>query len=519
MIITISVDFQNVEVNTTATNALTFGESTGGGSAVVSVNGKTGVVVLTTTDIAEGTNQYFTAARVLASVLSGLSTATNAVITASDTVLSAFGKLQAQITALSSSLSGYVTLATDQTISGLKTYSREIVLSAIATPSYLKGKLFYDNANDCLSYMDADSQGTLQIAYQQFARARNNTGSIINKGSVVYISGAVGQELTMALARADNITTSMILGVAYHDIAVNAIGKIVINGLMRDFNTGSFTDGQEVYLSAATAGLLTATPPGSPNFVVKIGTIEYANNVNGKMYVNTFQPLANNNSLGTAQNVGATQNAVKSYVDTGLGAKQNSLGFTPENVANKSTTTTLGTSNTLYPTQNAVKTYVDALAAKNLDIDLWVGSSTTTNTAETILRTITVTGNTISNSDFLWLTAQISTSQTSGTFTSRFRCGTDAVPVDITLQTFLISGGGTANAGGYNVGFHNYISVTGGNFIGSTLNIFANTAGSQQTTITAPNLANTWYIYVTSQKSVAGGTINLTSVKINRQRL
>jgi hypothetical protein len=35
------------------------------------------------------------------------------------------------------------------------------------------------------------------------------------------------------------------------------------------------------------------------------------------------------------------------------------LGFTPENVANKSTSTALGTSNTLYPTQNAVKTYVD----------------------------------------------------------------------------------------------------------------------------------------------------------------
>jgi hypothetical protein len=35
------------------------------------------------------------------------------------------------------------------------------------------------------------------------------------------------------------------------------------------------------------------------------------------------------------------------------------LGFTPENVANKSTNVLLGTSNTLYPTQNAVKTYVD----------------------------------------------------------------------------------------------------------------------------------------------------------------
>ncbi|MFN7323086.1 MAG: hypothetical protein ACK5SP_02315, partial [bacterium] len=66
---------------------------------VQSVNTKTGAVALTTTDISEGTNEYFTAARVRAVVLTGLSLATNAVISATDTVLSAFGKLQAQITA------------------------------------------------------------------------------------------------------------------------------------------------------------------------------------------------------------------------------------------------------------------------------------------------------------------------------------------------------------------------------------------------------------------------------------
>ena len=41
--------------------------------------------------------------------------------------------------------------------------------------------------------------------------------------------------------------------------------------------------------------------------------------------------------------------------------KQDALGFTPENVANKSTNTSLGTSDTLYPTQNAVKTYTDSI--------------------------------------------------------------------------------------------------------------------------------------------------------------
>ncbi len=38
---------------------------------------------------------------------------------------------------------------------------------------------------------------------------------------------------------------------------------------------------------------------------------------------------------------------------------QSPLGYTPENVANKSTSTSLGTSDTLYPSQKATKTYVD----------------------------------------------------------------------------------------------------------------------------------------------------------------
>jgi hypothetical protein len=56
----------------------------------------------------------------------------------------------------------------------------------------------------------------------------------------------------------------------------------------------------------------------------------------------------------------ATNRGALSSTDWSMfNGKQNALGFTPEDVANKSTATTLGTSNTLYPTQAAVKAYVD----------------------------------------------------------------------------------------------------------------------------------------------------------------
>jgi hypothetical protein len=72
-----------------------------------------------------------------------------------------------------------------------------------------------------------------------------------------------------------------------------------------------------------------------------------------------------NGALGTSTTLYPSQSAVKSYVDTEVATKQNALGFAPEDVANKASTVTLGTSNTLYPTQGAVKSYVDTgLAAK-----------------------------------------------------------------------------------------------------------------------------------------------------------
>lgn len=65
---------------------------------VVSVNSLTGVVTLTTTNIAEGTNLYYTTARAkadaLAAALTGFSNATGGNVTAGDSILVAMGRLE-----------------------------------------------------------------------------------------------------------------------------------------------------------------------------------------------------------------------------------------------------------------------------------------------------------------------------------------------------------------------------------------------------------------------------------------
>ena len=90
----------------------------------------TGATANANTDsLAEGaTNLYHTAARVLATALSGLSLATGGAITSADTVLVAFGKLQKQINDLIARVSG----KQDALVSGtsIKTINGESVLGS-----------------------------------------------------------------------------------------------------------------------------------------------------------------------------------------------------------------------------------------------------------------------------------------------------------------------------------------------------------------------------------------------------
>lgn len=82
-----------------------------GGSAYAEISASPG----STDAVPEGaTNLYFTVARVRDTLLAGLSTATNAVITTADTVLTALGKLQKQISDLlnNSALTGTTTAET-----------------------------------------------------------------------------------------------------------------------------------------------------------------------------------------------------------------------------------------------------------------------------------------------------------------------------------------------------------------------------------------------------------------------
>lgn len=271
-------------------------------------------------------------------------------------------------------------------------------------------------------------RGTINYADALQTTCYNNTGVTIPAFSVVYINGSQGTIPTVALSQANNEgNSSKTYGVTYSSIPNNGQGTVIAFGLLQNVNTNAYPQGSALWLSPTIPGGVTTTKPSSPNHMVFVGNVTRSHPTQGRVEVriqNGFeldelhnvsalspingQTIRFNSTsnlwekhtlvkgdvgLGNVDNTSDLDKPISNDTQNALNTKQNALGFTPENIANKSTSTSLGTSNTLYPTQNAVKSYVDSRDA------LKVSKSGDTMTGELILQNILSTSGEIRGFD------------------------------------------------------------------------------------------------------------------------
>jgi hypothetical protein len=217
--------------------------------AVTSVNGKTGTVVLTYSDVGA-------------------------------------------FPATSTTGSGNVVLATGATLSNPTISNYETWTSASA-PSYAEGLQWYDSTSHSLAYYNDSANAVVHIGQDIQVKVINNTGSTIANGSPVYItSTSSGQTYpNVALAKADVAATSAVIGLTNGAIANGAIGYVTSQGGIDNVNTGTFTVGQVLYLSPYSAGQLMNTIPPT-GITVQVGVVSYVNSSTGKIYVKQTTPLA-----------------------------------------------------------------------------------------------------------------------------------------------------------------------------------------------------------------------------------
>jgi hypothetical protein len=114
----------------------------------------------------------------------------------------------------------------------------------------------------------------------------NGTGSQINKGQVVYISGGQGQRPSITLARADaDATSARTFGVAAENIANGAEGIVVEFGIIQGLDTSTYSVGQTLYLSGTTAGAFQTTKPVAPTHLVYVANVISVNSNSGRIFV------------------------------------------------------------------------------------------------------------------------------------------------------------------------------------------------------------------------------------------
>jgi hypothetical protein len=219
---------------------------------VTSVNGFTGAVVLTNTDI------------------------------------SGFGTMSTQ--------NANAVAITGGTESGV-THSGDIIGNYLdytpgAAPTYAEGRTWYDSTAKALSYYNDVSGVQIHVGHDLQFKVINNTGSTIPNGSPVYITGtSSGQTYpNVALAKADVAATSSVIGLTDGAIANGAAGYVTSIGNIDNVNTGSFTVGQVLYLSPYSAGQLMNTLPPT-GITVQVGVVTFVNSSTGKIYVKQTTPL------------------------------------------------------------------------------------------------------------------------------------------------------------------------------------------------------------------------------------
>jgi hypothetical protein len=217
--------------------------------AVTSVNGYTGTVVLTNTDVGA-----FPA------------TAT----TGTGNVVLATGATQA-----------------NPTISNYENFT------PTTAPAYSEGRVWYDSTEKALAFYNDSSSIAVHVSQDLIVKVINNTGSTIANGAPVYITGtSSGQTYpNIALAKADVAATSAVIGLTNGAIANGATGYVTSQGTIDNVNTGTFTVGQVLYLSPYSAGQLMNTIPPT-GITVQVGVATFINSSTGHIYVKQTTPLA-----------------------------------------------------------------------------------------------------------------------------------------------------------------------------------------------------------------------------------
>jgi hypothetical protein len=154
-------------------------------------------------------------------------------------------------------------------------------------PSYQEGHVFYDKSEHALSIYNDQSTVTHQLGQETLFRVFNDSGSLIQDGKAVYITGSDITEFRPTILKgiSNDINKSNIIGLTTHDIPDQTHGYVTAKGLVNNLDTSSFSVGDILYLSNTVEGDFVNSPPSTPNIIVQIGHVLRQDTTSGRILV------------------------------------------------------------------------------------------------------------------------------------------------------------------------------------------------------------------------------------------
>jgi len=104
----------------------------------------------------------------------------------------------------------------------------------------------------------------LQMGQELMTMVRNTSGGTITQGTACMVTGTIGASGRLTVSKMDLSTPSnyiKIIGIATEDIANGADGFVTYFGKVRTLNTSMYAEGDMLFLSNTTPGLLTNVVP------------------------------------------------------------------------------------------------------------------------------------------------------------------------------------------------------------------------------------------------------------------
>jgi hypothetical protein len=245
--------------------------------------------VLTTTNVSEGTNLYYTDARSRAALSAGTGisyNSTTGVITS--TVVPGTGDVVGPASATDNAVARFDTTTGKLIQNSVTTIDDTGNASGILSQQFSNGsavtlaagKLWYDGSTGAWNAGMGGGNITQQIGEELFVYGKASATITDSPLQIIYHTGTVGSSgvITFAPTIAGITDENAIIGVATENIALNGFGRVTSFGVVRGINTtGSafgetWADDDVIWYNPVT-GNPTKVKPSAPNIKFQIGTV------------------------------------------------------------------------------------------------------------------------------------------------------------------------------------------------------------------------------------------------------